>query len=178
MAAITGLDGASRRRMGGSSRVISRTLHGGGDLYGRGDAGALVDRLTQVWVRATGRRISIFARRLQQLSLPLRPLETSRGMDSRVTGALRLVSPLGQFGEEGAYLVVNNPGTRQAWARRVPIAEQFDVYVDGDNVLRTDHVLSFYTLNVLRLHYRLDRRPPLAAAGDEGQRVGKDVADG
>jgi hypothetical protein len=69
--------------------------------------GALVDRTTQRWVRATGRRVSldecswlrgpvgdvdviggalaaIFSRRLQQLNVPLSPLDTSRGISTSV----------------------------------------------------------------------------------------------
>ena len=166
--------------------------------------------------------VSMFAARLKQLSLPLRPLETSRGMDSEVIqvlspegdllgtawmrtlrssgatvyggwygvvetngrklvrvvfplpngsltvllrpestggGALRLVSPVGSFGDAGAYLVVKKRGTRIAWVRRIPVAEQFDVYVDNERVLRTDHVVKLFGFEILRLHYRLEPRP-------------------
>lgn len=168
---------------------------------------------------------AVFARRLDQLSLPLRPLDPAMGMDSRVlavvdhaghqvgaawvrtlrsTGEtlysgwygttllpgsdqpsvrvifplpngsaivflrpevgpnrnLRLISPLGDFGDEGAYLVVARNDGRGGWARRVPLAEQFDVYVDDEGVLRTDHVLRLWWMPVIQLHYRLERRPP------------------
>jgi hypothetical protein len=163
-----------------------------------------------------------FARRLDQLSLPLRPLDAARGMDSRVRtvtdsagrqlgaawlrklrgtgqtvysgwygtqrlpdresdsvrvvfplphgsvsvflrpengegGALRLVSPLGQFGDDGAYLVVADDSGEAGWARRVPLVEHFAVYVDEEGVLRTDHALDLWRLPVIRLHYRLDK---------------------
>ncbi|WP_116108907.1 hypothetical protein [Lewinella sp. IMCC34191] len=52
------------------------------------------DDITQFWVRTTGRRIDpvrdawllnrIFSRRLQQLNLPLNPLDTAMGLRSRV----------------------------------------------------------------------------------------------
>ncbi len=166
---------------------------------------------------------TLFARRLQQLSLPLRPLDTARGLDSRIAsvrddagsvlgaawvrtlratgetvysgwygtarlpgsdqpsvrvvfplptgsltvflrpemtagGNLRLRSPLGAFGDDGAYLLVREPAGATAWVRRAPVAECFEVYVDGEGVLRTDHDLRLWTLSVLRLHYRLEPR--------------------
>ncbi len=170
----------------------------------------------------------VFAHRLQQLALPLRPLETAYGVDSAVVavrgrdthlgtawvrrlratgqvlysgwyttallpgsdqpsvrvvfplpngslivflrpantgrGGLRLVSPLGRFGQDGAYLVVRDRTGGRAWARRVPIAERFDVYVDNDGVLRTDHDLRLWATPALRLRYRMD--PIAAALGD------------
>ena len=163
---------------------------------------------------------TVFARRLRQLSLPLRPLDTAQGMGSRVVGvrdsggtqlgaawlrdlrstgqtvysgwygvarlpnaegpsievvfplpngnltiflrpevgrdgALILTSPLGRFGEEGAYLIVAQPDRHGGWARRVPLAERFVVWVDDDGILRTDHSLNLWRLPILRLHYRL-----------------------
>lgn len=164
---------------------------------------------------------TLFARRLHQLSLPLRPLDSALGIDSRVVkvvdddgaqlgaawlrtlrstretvysgwygtttlpgrsqpsvrvvfplpngsvtvflrpevtneGGLRLTSPLEPFGGDGAYLVVRDePGT-SAWVRRVPIVERFDLYVDDEDVLRTNHALRLWALPVIDLHYRLD----------------------
>jgi hypothetical protein len=165
--------------------------------------------------------MTVFARRLQQFSLPLRPLETSRGMTSSVTrvvtsdgtalgsawqrtvrstdetiyagwysttnlpgqhgrsvrvafplpngslqvflrpeigpdGSLRLISGDGPFGSNGTYLVVNN-SDRTATARRIPITEHFEVYVDDEHVLRTNHTLRLWNRTALQLHYRLDR---------------------
>ena len=71
-------------------------------------------------------------------------------------GALRLTSPLGQFGDDGAYLIVADDNGKAGWVRRVPLVEQFTVYVDEEGVLRTDHALDLWHLPVLRLHYRLD----------------------
>lgn len=166
---------------------------------------------------------SVFSRRLQQLSLPLRPLDVAKGIDSRIVrvvgesgtplgaawlrtlratgqmvysgwygtvllpgsdrpsvrvvfplpngsatvflrpevvgaGDFRLVSPMGAFGSEGMYLVVHERATDTAWVRRVPIAERFDVYVDSERDLRTDHDLRLGKVPVIRLHYRLERR--------------------
>jgi hypothetical protein len=160
----------------------------------------------------------LFAKRLQQLALPLRPLDAAQGMDSRVValrdangsqfgaawlrtlrstgqvvysgfygterlprcdhtsirvafplpngsitvflrpsvepdGSLVLTSPIAQYGDDGAYLVVRH-GER-AWSRRVPLAERFRVYVDDEGTLRTDHALNLWRVPILRFHYRL-----------------------
>ena len=164
---------------------------------------------------------SVFARRLQQLNLPLRPLDAAYGMDSEVLavsdrlgsqvgaawlrtlrstrqaiysgwysteilpganrpsvrvvfplpngsvtvllrpevrsdGALILSSPVGSFGSDGAYLVVARPDRKSGWARRVPLAERFVLFVDDEGVLRTDHELNLNRVPLLRLHYRLE----------------------
>jgi hypothetical protein len=59
-------------------------------------------------------------------------------------GGLRLVSPLEPFGGDGAYLVVRDSPGASAWARRVPIVERFDLYVDDEGVLRTNHSLRLW----------------------------------
>jgi hypothetical protein len=169
---------------------------------------------------------ALFARRLQQLALPLRPLDVARGMDSRVVsvrgvdgsqlgaawlrtlrttgqvlysgwygvtqlpnpksaslrvvfplpngsvtvflrpslgrdGDLVLTSPIGRFGDDGAYLIVRH-ALNSATVRRVPLAEGFRVYVDDEGTLRTDHALNLWSVPVLRLHYRLERKPYLS----------------
>lgn len=78
----------------------------------------------------------------------LRP-EVDRG------GALVLRSPRGRFGDDGAYVVVRVRG--RAHAARVPIHEEFRVFVDDDGALRTDHRLDLGRWNAARLHYRLER---------------------
>jgi hypothetical protein len=166
----------------------------------------------------------IFAHRLEQFSLPLRPSDVAEGMDSRLVrvvdpsngdvrgtawlrrlrstgraiysgwygtetlpvgdhrsvrvvfplpngsltiflrpeivgaGDLRLISPLGSFGDDGAYLLVRETAGHTAWVRRVPLAEQFDVYVDDESVLHADHVLRLRHAEVFRINYRLERK--------------------
>lgn len=162
----------------------------------------------------------VWAKRVQQLALPTRPLQVAGGMDSRVElildargeqlaagwirtlrttgeyvysgcystrrlpderqpsvhvafplergnvqvflqpsvdvgGHLRLSSPSGQFGSNGAYVVVDEGGT---YAARIPIHEEFRVYVDREGTLRTDHYLSLWGAHVVQLHYKLTRR--------------------
>jgi hypothetical protein len=72
---------------------------------------------------------------------------------TRADGSLVLSSPPGDFGDDGAYVVVRS-GSR-AYATRVPIHERFHVYLDHRRVLRTDHELRFYRSLAMRLHYRL-----------------------
>jgi hypothetical protein len=70
-----------------------------------------------------------------------------------LNGALELSSPAGAFGENGAYVVVEDRG--RTHAARAPIHERFHVYVDRDGVLRTDHLLRLWSAPVVRLHYKL-----------------------
>ena len=163
----------------------------------------------------------VFARRLEQLSLPLRPLDVAHGMSSDVRtvlgangdvlgtswhrrlrstgrtvfsgwycvqttpsgdrpsvrvvfplpngglvvllrpdvaadGALLLTSTQGRWSDDGAYLVVQPRDRDRGWARRIPVHEQFRVFVDDEGVLRTDHRIDLWRMPVLRLHYRLD----------------------
>jgi hypothetical protein len=77
----------------------------------------------------------------------LRPMTDGRG-------GLVLSSPGGRFGADGAYVLVAERGT---FAARVPLRERFHVYVDGDGVLRTDHILALWSAPAVRLHYRLSR---------------------
>lgn len=177
------------------------------------------------WAEPWGRLLdAMFARRLRQLTLPLDPLHTAYGMNSRVItftgpegehlgtawqrtlratgatvfggfygvvslpgaarpsvrvvfplpngsitvflrpditvgGGLRLTSPRGGFGQDGAYLVVRTTGSDHGWARRVPLPEQFEVFIDEAGELRCDHRLGLWRAEVLRLHYRLQRQP-------------------
>ena len=165
----------------------------------------------------------LFSKRLQQLNLPLDPLDVAKGMTSAVTritaadgtprgtawqrtlratgqtvfgglygivdlaneqrpsirvvfplpngrlsvflrpentpgGGLRLVSEGTRWGEVGAYLVVAED-QRVGWARRIPLPEVFEVFVDDEGVLRANHVLRFYRWEVTRFHYRLQPEP-------------------
>jgi hypothetical protein len=161
----------------------------------------------------------LFGRRVEQLALPMRPLDVAHGMDSRVTvirdrsgaqvsaawlrtlrstgryvfsgcysvrtlpgadrpsvhvafplesgnvqvflrpavgaaGSLVLESPAGRFGRDGAYVVVHDGG--RAHAARVPLHETFQLFVDDDGVLRTDHELRLRDAWMTRLHYRME----------------------
>lgn len=70
-------------------------------------------------------------------------------------GALGLTSAAGRFGQDGAYVLVDDGG--RTHAARVPLHERFRVYVDREGVLRTDHAIRLWSASVVRLHYRLSR---------------------
>lgn len=75
-------------------------------------------------------------------------------------GSLHLSSPSGTFGDPGAYVVVRDPRRGGWWACRLPLHEEFHVYVDTDGVLRTDHDLRLWRAHVVRLRYRLTQEQP------------------
>jgi hypothetical protein len=76
---------------------------------------------------------------------------------NRPDGSLALRSPIGDFGTDGAYLVVGDVDQSTGWARRIPLVEQFLVSADQDGILRADHDLNVWTLPVFQLEYRLQR---------------------
>lgn len=81
-------------------------------------------------------------------------LKPSAGPD----GSLYLRSPLGPFGANGGYLVLERyDGTLSA--RRIPLNEQFHLYVDEDGDVRADHTLKVWNIPAVRLHYRMRRQP-------------------
>ena len=68
-------------------------------------------------------------------------------------GGLELASPRGGFADNGAYVVVTHRG--QTYAARAPIHETFRVYVDSNEILRTDHDLRLWSAPVVQLQYKL-----------------------
>lgn len=74
-------------------------------------------------------------------------------------GGLRLVSPAGPFGSEGAYLIVRPAAAAMGWARRVPLPEVFELSTDIHGDVRCDHRLCLGSAEVLRLHYRAREAP-------------------
>jgi len=72
-------------------------------------------------------------------------------------GSLLLRSPVGAFGDDGAYLVVRDAVGTGAWVRRIPIAETFAVFVDAEGALRTRHDLSLRAAHVVRFDYLMSR---------------------
>ncbi len=68
-------------------------------------------------------------------------------------GSMTLASPPGGFGDDGAYVTVIDGG--HTYAARVPIHEEFHLYVDDEGVARTDHVLKVWGATAVRLHYRM-----------------------
>lgn len=77
---------------------------------------------------------------------------------TRLHPNVRLISPPGPFGSDGAYITVVEDGG--AWAARMPLHEEFHVFADGANLVRTDHTLAISGATALRLHYLLVREQP------------------
>lgn len=70
-------------------------------------------------------------------------------------GSFRLISRNDRFGGPGFYRIVELASGR--WRVRYvrTLHEVFHVYVDGEGILRTDHIIHFLGLTVLRLHYKI-----------------------
>lgn len=84
-------------------------------------------------------------------------------------GSVVLRSSGNGFGEPGFYFTVHN-GSGKAWVRYVrALRESIHVFPDDEGGVRADHVLWFWGIRFLRLHYRM--RPislmhlPLNATG-------------
>ena len=70
-------------------------------------------------------------------------------------GSLFLQSNGKKFGETGFYFYVTNH-KRKHWAKFVSaLHENIHIYVDKDEVVRTDHNFSFYGISFLQLHYKM-----------------------
>lgn len=73
-------------------------------------------------------------------------------------GALNLTSEGDGFGDAGFYRVQRGrDGVTRAW-RITTLKERFRVYVDDAQTLRCDHAVRFWSMPVLTLHYRIERR--------------------
>jgi hypothetical protein len=70
-------------------------------------------------------------------------------------GSFGLVSTGAAFGKSGFYRIVE--AGPSAWKVRAftTLHEIFHVYVDEEDVLRTDHEIRFVGLTILRLHYKM-----------------------
>jgi hypothetical protein len=74
---------------------------------------------------------------------------------SYADGTFGLVSKGNGFGCVGFYRLLESD--KDAWRVRnfKTLHEIFHVYVDDDDVLRTDHLIEFMGLTILRLHYKM-----------------------
>jgi hypothetical protein len=145
--------------------------------------GNALDRTTQAWVRATGRHVHLaehpwldgpvgdpnmiggewLSREAERLHCDLADggglMVSFDALRSDGFDPSAPAPEIPRFGDDGAYLIARGRGDSVA-VRRVPLAEQFRVYVDDEGTLRTDHSLSLWTIPTLRFHYRLERGPP------------------
>ncbi|MGB9069768.1 MAG: hypothetical protein WCC21_14450 [Candidatus Acidiferrales bacterium] len=75
--------------------------------------------------------------------------------EAAADGSFRLTSRNSDFGGPGFYRIVEL-GSGKWRVRYVrTLHEVFHVYVDPEGVLRTDHIIQFLGLTVLRLHYKI-----------------------
>ncbi len=79
------------------------------------------------------------------------------GLSVGEDGSLTLLSKGKKFGDAGFYfLLVDSKGRHHA--RYLPsMHESITVFVDGEGVLRADHVLNLWASKALHLHYRITR---------------------
>jgi hypothetical protein len=80
--------------------------------------------------------------------------------EAQPDGSFRLISSGSRFGDPGFYRLLE--AGPDHWRVRYirTLRESFHVYLDGQGVLRTDHVVRFLGLTPLRLHYKLERVRP------------------
>lgn len=81
----------------------------------------------------------------------------------REDGSFILDSTGKRFGDVGFYRIQARGTDRVRVWRVATLKEHFHVFVDASGVLRCDHVVRFWGLPVLRLHYKMTRRAAAAA---------------
>lgn len=75
--------------------------------------------------------------------------------EAQADGSLKLISSGRRFGDPGFYRITEaGPGRLRVWYVR-GFTEVFHVYPDSDGSIRTDHLLRWWGLLVLRLHYHI-----------------------
>lgn len=79
--------------------------------------------------------------------------------EAHADGSFGLRSNGAAFGRAGFYRVLESG--KDAWRVRnfKTLHEIFRVYVDDEGVLRTDHTIAFLGMTILRLHYKMTRKP-------------------
>ncbi len=81
--------------------------------------------------------------------------------EAQPDGSFKLISSGRKFGEPGFYRMVElKPGVWKVRNFRT-LREYFHVYVDESGMLRTDHLVTFLRLTILRLHYKCERAKPM-----------------
>ena len=85
-------------------------------------------------------------------------------------GSFGLDSSGAAFGRSGFYRIVESGPDHWRVRNFRSLHELFHVYVDEENILRTDHKISFVGLTILRLHYKMTRSDDL-----RGTRVSSNV---
>jgi hypothetical protein len=79
-------------------------------------------------------------------------------------GSFRLISSGTRFGGPGFYRMLETDEARWKVRYLRTLREFFHVYLDEERTLRTDHLVKFLGLTVLRLHYKLTQASPEPAS--------------
>jgi hypothetical protein len=74
-------------------------------------------------------------------------------------GSFGLVSSGSAFGKTGFYRMIDGGPDHHIVRHVRSLRELFHVYVDAEDVLRTDHTVFFLGLSIIRLHYKMTRVP-------------------
>jgi hypothetical protein len=74
-------------------------------------------------------------------------------------GSFGLVSSGTAFGRTGFYRMIDGGADHYIVRHVRSLRELFHVYVDAEEVLRTDHTVFFLGLSIIRLHYKMTRVP-------------------
>jgi hypothetical protein len=107
--------------------------------------------------------------------LPLGSATVFLRPEAQPDGSFRLISAGSRFGEPGFYRMVEADASHWKVRYLRTLRESFHVYVDGRGTLRTDHVVRFLGLTVLRLHYKLEQfRQPTEAELIVGEARGRE----
>src|SRR5216683_5420390 len=79
-------------------------------------------------------------------------------------GSFGLVSSGSAWGRSGFYRIVRSGADHRRVRYVKTLHELFHVYVDEEDVLRTEHTISFLGLTIIRLHYKMSPAPSQADA--------------
>jgi hypothetical protein len=74
-------------------------------------------------------------------------------------GSFGLDSSGSAWGRSGFYRIVRSGADHRRVRYVKTLHELFHVYVDGENVLRTEHTITFLGLTIIRLHYKMSPAP-------------------
>jgi hypothetical protein len=88
--------------------------------------------------------------------LPLGSLQIFLSPRNGADGSFHMHSGSGRFGEDGAYLVLERSGDTMS-VRRIPLNEDFHLYVDPRGHIRADHCIKLWQIPTVRLHYRITK---------------------
>jgi hypothetical protein len=78
--------------------------------------------------------------------------------ENQTDGSFKLISQGKSFGDSGFYRLVERGPEHYQVRYLKTLHEAFHVYADEEGVLRTDHSIRYLGLQVMRLHYKIQRK--------------------